>query len=612
MQYESYENALQCIVTEVEEPIASRIILLANDFKKMLDERRLEYSLENACNMLQLLLQTERTKKVFFEHREIQFKIAWKIFDRSEIREKLFLHASCTTLPIWAKEVIEKIISLEPDMNTKLSSCIRCNLNLFFGQLLSYNPCDSVSEISMFLLRNFLIGNGNYAPHYLFWRYYALQQEKETLFIGKIRGLRIIRNLLFPSDFTIDIMNFPREHPVEEFYMASRKIIIDMQNEGYSGHSIPEPQRAFNAFGLFLEANEIWYSKELVHAWALEMGRRFKIRMKTQECYLLLANSHMEGQMDIRPLRNRGKGKPEFPEWSQDPIQGYLAERVQDGLGKRTIAMDRYCLMRLVRFLDLLNIKSFESITPKIVKEFNLQDMDHKTPESKNAYNTRIRGFLRYLERTRIIPSHLTNAIPCSSAISIRPVQVLSAEEDGLLMNAMNATDGSRTILRDIAIVKLERFLGLRVSDALSLRFQAIDIPHMEIHIVQKKTHKQLVLPLPNTVLNSIVRYVEHERPDIESEHIFLTSRHPFKPLQSASIPLLEHLFGDRVHRKNHILRKTLSTEMLCSGATVSVIADTLGHSSNDSVAKYLDTNDETMRLCCLSLEGIEYTGELL
>jgi integrase len=611
MQYESYEKALKCLVAEVEEPMASRISLVANDFKKMLDERKLEYSLENASSMLQLLLKTEETKKGFFEHREIQFKIAGKVFDGSEIREKLFLHSPCTTLPTWSKEIIEKIISLKPDINTKLSSCIRCNLSLFFEQLLNCTLCDSISELSMFLLRNFLIENGNYSPHYLFWRYYALQQDRQTLFIEKMSDVRIARNLLFPSDFTIDIMNFPREYSVLEFYIASKDIIIDMQNDGYSKHSTPEPQRAFNAFGLFLEANELWYSTELVHVWAWEMNRRFKIRMKPQESYLLLANAYMRGQRGIRLFRGHCE-KSRFPEWAHKSVQGYLAERVQDGLAKRTLAMDRCCLMRLIRFLDLLNIKSFESITPKIVKEFNLQDMDHKTPESKNAYNTRIRGFLRYLERTKIITSHLAIAIPCSSAISIRPVQVLSAEEDGLLMHAMNARDGARTILRDITIVKLERFLGLRVSDALSLKFQDVDIPHMEIHILQRKTHKQLILPLPNTVLNSIVRYVEHERPGIESEYIFLTSRHPFKPLQSASIPLLEHLFGERVHRKNHILRKTLSTEMLCSGATISIIADTLGHSSNDAVAKYLDTNDKTMQLCCLTLEGIEYTGGLL
>lgn len=612
MQYESYENALKCLVAEVDEPMALQISLKANDFKRMLEERGLEYSLENASSMLQLLLKAETLKKDFFEHREIQFKIAWKIFDRSEIREKLYLHAPYTTLPPWSKEVIEKVISLKPDMNTKLSSCIRCNLSLFFEQLLNCTPCDSISEISMFLLRNFLIENGNYSPHYLFWRYYALQQDSETLFIEKIRGARIVQNLLFPSDFTIDILHFPRDYSVLEFYTASEDIIIDMQNDGYSRHSTPEPQRAFNSFGLFLEANELWYSKELVHVWALEMNSRFKVRMKTQEIFLLLAHAYMSGEKDISLIRSHCEKESKFPEWAHKSVQGYLAERVQDGLEKTTIDMDRCCLLRLIRFLDLLNIKSFESITPSIVKQFNLQDMDHKTPESKNAYNTRIRRFLRYLERAKIIPPHLSDAIPCSSAISIRPVRVLSAEEDGLLMNAMNARDGARTILRDIAIVKLERFIGLRVSDALSLKFQNIDVTHMEIHIVQRKTHKQLILPLPNSVLNSIVRYIEHERTGIESEYVFLTSRHPYKQLQSVNIPLLEHLFGERVQRKNHILRKTLSTEMLCSGATISIIADTLGHSSNDPVAKYLDTNDKAMQRCCLTLEGIEYTGGLL
>jgi len=612
MQYKSYEKALKCLVAEADEQMASRISLKGIEFKKMLNEKRLEYSLENVSSMLQLLFETERTKKSFFEHRRIQFKIAWKIFDKSKIREKLFLHSSYTFLPPWIKEVIEKIISLKLDTNIKLSSSIRSNLSFFFGQLLNYTSFDSISEISMLFLRNFLMENGNYSPHYLFWRYYALQQNRQYLFIEKMHDIRIAQHLLLSIDFNIDFMNFPKERSVLEFYIASKNIIIDMQNDGYSQHSIPEPQRAFNTFGLFLEVNELWYSKELVHVWALEMNRRFKIRMKTQELYLLFANTYMRGQRDISLVRGYSEKKLEFPKWAQKSVKGYLAERVQDGFEKRTLAMDRSCLMRLIIFLNLLNIKSFEFVTPVIIKKFNLHDTKHKTQESKNAYNTRIRGFLRYLERTKIITSCLANALPCCSAISIRPVQVLSIEEDNLLKNAIKAREGSTTILRDIAIVKLERFLGLRISDALSLKFQNIDIPHMEIHIVQKKTQKQLILPLHNTVFNSIVRYIKNERPKIESKYIFLTSRHPFKPLQTVNIPFLEHLFGERVHCKNHILRKTLSTEMLCSGATVSIIADTLGHSSNDSVLKYLDTNDKAMKLCCLSLEGIEYTGDLL
>ncbi len=612
MKYESYEKALKYLILEADEQRASKINLKATEFKKMLEKRRLKYSLENANSMLQLLFETEKTKKSFFEYREIQIKIASKIFEKADIRKKLFLHSPYTSLPSWIKDIIEEIILLKPNTNIKLSSCIRSNLSFFLGKFLIYSSFNSISEISINTLRNFLVENGSYSPHYLFWQYYALQQNRQYFFIEKLHDLRITQHLLLSNDFNIDVSNFPREYSILEFYKASKNIIIDMQKDGYSHNTIPEAQRAFNTFGLFLEVNKLCYSKKLVHVWALEMAGRFKIRMKTQELYLLFASKYMSGQRDISLISVYREKKAKIPEWAVKAVNGYLRERTQDGLEKTTIKMDRCCIMRLIIFLNLQKIKSFESVTPLIVKEFNSQDINYKTPESKNAYNTRIRNFFKYLERTNSITACLSKALPCCSAISIRPVKVLSNEEDILLKKALKASEGSPTILRDIAIVKLERFLGLRISDALSLKFQNIFISLMEIHIVQKKTKQQLILPLPNTVLNSIVRYIENERPSIDSEYIFITSRHPFKPLKTVKIPLLEHLFGDRVHCKNHILRKTLSTEMLSSGSTVSIIAETLGHSSNDSVLKYLDTNEKAMRLCCISLKGIEYKGDLL
>ncbi|MBK5202046.1 MAG: tyrosine-type recombinase/integrase, partial [Spirochaetaceae bacterium] len=569
MDYKYYERALKCLILEADKPMDSIINLKAMHFKKLLYERKMEYSLENVSCILKLLFETEKTKKSFLEYREIQFKIASKIFDKSEIQEKLFLHTPYPSLQPWIQDIIEKIILLKPDINTKLSSSIRSNLSFFFEKFINYTSFDSFSKISIILLHNFLVENENYAPHYLFWRYYVIQQNRQYLFLEHMHDTRIAKHLLFTTDLNIDLMKFPNEISVSEYYVASKNIINDMKNDGYSKNSIIEPQRAFNTFGLFLEVNGLRYSKELAHLWALEMKKRFKINMINQEHYLIFANIYIRGQRDIKLFRVHSENKIDFPMWAQKSVNEYLSERSQDGLEKKTISMDRCCLIRFITFLDLISIKSFESVTPGIVKEFNLQDINHKTPESKNAYNTRIRGFLRYIERTIAIKFCLADALSCCSAISIRPVKVLSAEEDALLKNAMTLSEGSPTILRDIAIVKLERFLGLRISDVLALRFQSINILKMEINIIQKKTHKQLILPLPNTVLNSIIRYIENERPNIDSEYIFLTSRYPLKPLESVNIPLLENLFEERVHCKNHILRKTLSTEMLCSGSSV-------------------------------------------
>ena len=58
-------------------------------------------------------------------------------------------------------------------------------------------------------------------------------------------------------------------------------------------------------------------------------------------------------------------------------------------------------------------------------------------------------------------------------------------------------------------------------------------------------------------------------------------------------------------------MRKTFSTDMLRGGADPSSIADALGHSTNDTVSKYLGLDEQKMALCPLSLSeaGIPAKG---
>ena len=51
---------------------------------------------------------------------------------------------------------------------------------------------------------------------------------------------------------------------------------------------------------------------------------------------------------------------------------------------------------------------------------------------------------------------------------------------------------------------------------------------------------------------------------------------------------------------------------MLKSKTNTDTIADSLGHSNNSTVLKYLATNSNTMRQCALSLKNIEMEGGIL
>lgn len=169
---------------------------------------------------------------------------------------------------------------------------------------------------------------------------------------------------------------------------------------------------------------------------------------------------------------------------------------------------------------------------------------------------------------------------------------------------------GRRTHLRNIAILKLELYMGMRHSDATGLRFDDVDANGMKISLVQAKTGRRMEIPLPATVLNSILRYVRDERPSLESPYIFLTSKVPYKPL---TIPILDSNLRDITGGYgHHILRKTFATDLLQGGNGVPMITDLLGHSDDCNVLKYLGTDSETMRRCSIPLDGIGYSGGLL
>lgn len=60
-----------------------------------------------------------------------------------------------------------------------------------------------------------------------------------------------------------------------------------------------------------------------------------------------------------------------------------------------------------------------------------------------------------------------------------------------------------------------------------------------------------------------------------------------------------------------HSVRRTFATQLLNGNTKLELISDSLGHSTDDTVHKYLSLDEKGMRSCGLSLEdtGISYKG---
>ena len=76
---------------------------------------------------------------------------------------------------------------------------------------------------------------------------------------------------------------------------------------------------------------------------------------------------------------------------------------------------------------------------------------------------------------------------------------------------------------------------GLRAIDVCELKLKDIDWDKDIIRVIQSKTKQPLNIPLRNLYGNALVDYILNERPDSDSEYLFLRSLAPYEKLEGIS-----------------------------------------------------------------------------
>lgn len=302
-----------------------------------------------------------------------------------------------------------------------------------------------------------------------------------------------------------------------------------------------------------------------------------------------------------------------LPLWASTPLLAYLSLLKREGWQKSTVTMHQSSNMRFCRYLHQTGLDSFEEVTPSVLQAFHLQDI-HATPDGKAAYNCRIRSFLIYLYEQKVISDpFLYKSLPTFTAPKLSIVQTLSREEVSSIW-AVNPETLPPKALRDYAMVCIGLSMGFRASDIVALKFQNIDWRQRSISLIQQKTGKALVMPMPVKTGNVLFRYLRDGRPKSPDPHIFIRHEAPYGQIQSGvcRTALKRFLPKDRVSDAGfHIVRKTFATGLLKGSVKVELISDSLGHSTDGTVHKYLFLDEDRMRQCPLSLAdlGISFKG---
>jgi len=289
-------------------------------------------------------------------------------------------------------------------------------------------------------------------------------------------------------------------------------------------------------------------------------------------------------------------------------FSGFLGSLQKTGIAESTIDTYRSSLFRLENFLTTRGVIRFNQLELFHVNAY----VESLAGYSKNAISMSLGLMRRLFDYARDNGYHrdsFSGVLPVVkfAQTSRLPVTFTADEVERMLENV----DAHNPIgKRNYAIILLVAKLGLRVGDAIALRFSSIDWDAKTISIKQQKTGVPLTLPLPEDVGWAIIQYLKHGRPETTCECIFVRHHAPYdmmtahfqKDLQRAvqkagiSVPA-EKRFG------MHTFRHSIASTLLGQGATLSEIAQLLGHENTDVTEEYISLTPILLRECALEVD---------
>ncbi|MEX2123424.1 MAG: tyrosine-type recombinase/integrase [Woeseia sp.] len=195
---------------------------------------------------------------------------------------------------------------------------------------------------------------------------------------------------------------------------------------------------------------------------------------------------------------------------------------------------------------------------------------------------TALRSFVRYLKARGEISADLRAAVPTVAnwRRADLPKTIAPEQVEKLLASCDGATPAGR---RDRAILLLLARLGLRASEVVAMRLDDFDWA-TGMFIVRGKGPRREPVPLPEDVGQALAGYLSDGRPICASRRVFVRLQAPHRGLAHSSTVCdvvkraLARAGIDAALKGAHLLRHSLATRLLASGASLAEIGELLRH----------------------------------
>jgi len=280
----------------------------------------------------------------------------------------------------------------------------------------------------------------------------------------------------------------------------------------------------------------------------------------------------------------------------EEALKEYLVHiQVNEGRSPRTVSSYDEDLKQYTAFLSEHNVTDTAEITYQLIEQFITEQSTLKASSSVVRMAASIRSFhhdLAFMHNEADPSLNLevhksTNTLPVYCTV----------DEISQLMSSFDDTDPNQYM--DHAILEAIYSCGLRVSEAVSLTLNRVDLDSGKVRVLGKG-EKERIVPIPQGSISLLKYWRDVVRPvflKAKTPLFFInrfgrrvTPRYVELMLQRKDVEL-----GFTKHITPHKLRHSYATHMLQGGADLRSIQEMLGHSNIQTTEIYTHVQNRQM-----------------
>jgi len=274
---------------------------------------------------------------------------------------------------------------------------------------------------------------------------------------------------------------------------------------------------------------------------------------------------------------------------------------VEKGYSKHTIAAYRNDLVQFLTYLAGAGVSSWQDVSRAHILDYILYLKEREYAPSTVARKVAsVKSFFHFLMADGVLPDDPTTAV--DSPVVEKPLpRPLSPEQMARLLAEPAKSETPRT-LRDCALLELMYATGMRASEVIGLKIDAVDLEAGTVRCVGKG-NKERILPLHERAQETLSAYLEDGRAGLlrgrEETALFVNNRGG-RPLTRQGLWQIVKKYataaGIECQVTPHTLRHSFATHMLNGGAGLRELQQLMGHASISSTQLYTQVSTRRKR----------------